>query len=370
MTPAKAASRSRKAWVNKMLETNPVPTLWLSNSIDDIDPAFLRRFDMVVEVVVPPAAARAGLLERAAGGLLPSDQLRRITRCEHLAPAVVTRAVSVVAAIGDAVAPEQRAAAVCRLVEQSLSAQRLPPLPALGDPAPYSPEFSNADADLLALADGVAASDAGVRLCLYGPPGTGKTAWGRWLAERLGRPLIVKRASDLLGQYVGQNEKNVRNAFAAARVGGAVLLIDEVDSFIQSREGAQSQWQVSMVNEMLTQMEAFDGLFVATTNLLDAIDSAALRRFDLKVRFDALSADQAVALFARYAATLGLPPPDHGLLERARQLNGATPGDFAVLARRQRFRKARSAAELLDGVRAEVELRRGRHARPIGFVSA
>ena len=45
------------------------------------------------------------------------------------------------------------------------------------------------------------------RLCLYGPPGTGKTAFARWLAKQLKAPLVVKRTSDIMSKWVGENEK-------------------------------------------------------------------------------------------------------------------------------------------------------------------
>jgi IS5 family transposase len=117
------------------------------------------------------------------------------------------------------------------------------------------------------------------RICLYGPPGTGKTAYGRWLAQQLGKPLHVKRASDLISMWVGETEKNLAKAFAQAEEANALLLIDEVDTFLQNREGAQRSWEVSQVNEMLTQMESFGGVFIASTNLMAGLDSAALRRF-------------------------------------------------------------------------------------------
>lgn len=362
----------RKAWAHKALERNLVPTLWLGNDIASIDAAALRRFDLVIEMPKPPKRLRAGLLEAAVDCVLPRPLLDRMVACEHLSPAVVSRALSVVEVIGEGMASEQRAATVCTLVDQALSAQRLPALARHADAisAAYSPEFSNADTDLAAVAEGVGASGGGARLCLYGPPGTGKTAWAHWLARRLELPLIVKRASDLLDPFVGQSEKNVNEAFAEANRQKAVLLIDEVDSFVQSRAGSDSQWRVSLVNEMLTQMEAFDGLFISTTNELDALDLAALRRFDLKIGFNALTGEQAARLLVRYAGELALSPVDELLLERARRLQGATPGDFAAIARRHRFCKLSSAAALLEAVQAEVTLRGRRGGRPIGFVAA
>jgi transitional endoplasmic reticulum ATPase len=106
---------------------------------------------------------------------------------------------------------------------------------------------------------------------------------------------------------LGQSEKNIAHAFAQAEQDRALLLIDEVDSFLQDRRGAQRSWEVSQVNEMLTRMEAFSGVFIAFTNLMAGLDQAALRRFDLKVKFDFLKAKQAQELLWRYCITLGLP---------------------------------------------------------------
>lgn len=106
------------------------------------------------------------------------------------------------------------------------------------------------------------------RLCLYGPPGTGKTAFAHYLAKQLAKPLIIKRASDLLSPYIGETEMAVAAAFNQATKQQAILLIDEVDSFLQDRSKARQSWEVSMVNELLTQLEAFDGVFIASTNLM------------------------------------------------------------------------------------------------------
>jgi SpoVK/Ycf46/Vps4 family AAA+-type ATPase len=58
-----------------------------------------------------------------------------------------------------------------------------------------------------------------------------------------------------------------------------VLLLDEADSFMQSRKDAVRNYEVSEVNEMLQGMERFNGIFICTTNLFDRLDEAALRRF-------------------------------------------------------------------------------------------
>lgn len=77
--------------------------------------------------------------------------------------------------------------------------------------------------------------------------------------------------------------KNIASAFSEAERDNAVLLIDEVDSFLRDRRDAKASWEVTQVNEMLTQMEQFQGVLIASTNLIEGFDQAALRRFDLKL---------------------------------------------------------------------------------------
>ena len=129
-------------------------------------------------------------------------------------------------------------------------------------------------------------------LCFYGAPGTGKTALAEHIAKASDRPLIIKQASDLMSKYVGETEQNMAAMFREAEAEKAVLLLDEADSFLQDRRGAQRTYEVTEVNEMLQGMERFAGIFVCTTNLLDRIDQAALRRFTFKIRFMPLTAAQ------------------------------------------------------------------------------
>ncbi|QIL44469.1 AAA family ATPase [Acidovorax sp. HDW3] len=369
----RSAAQSSKAWLNRALEDNPVPTLWLTNDVASLDPAFVRRFDIVLELPVPPRAQRQRMLQAQGGGWLDAPRLQRLAECEQLSPAVIARASSVAQALAPRIGQEASAHALERLVNHTLQAQGHRPLQRHDPhrlPELYDPAFTHADTDLNALAQGLAAAQTqghGARLCLYGPPGTGKTAFGRWLAERLDKPLQVRRASDLLSMYVGEAEKNIARAFRQAEDEGALLLIDEVDSFLQDRRGAQRSWEVTQVNEMLTQMEGFAGIFIASTNLMDGLDAAALRRFDLKVKLDYLRADQAWALLQRHCAPLGLAAPGAPEQVRLARLRQLTPGDFAAVLRQQRFRPLADAGALVTALEAECSLKGGGQ-QAMGFV--
>lgn len=365
----KSTAQTRKAWVNRILEENTVPTIWLSNSVASLDPAFIRRFDMVFELPIPPKHQREKILRQACGDIVNDKGVARIAESEVLAPAVVTRAASVVRTIFDELGQERSTAAIEHLISNTLGAQGHQPIRKNNPnnlPEIYDPRFINADADLVAICDGLMQSRSG-RLCFYGPPGTGKTAYGRWLAEKLGMPLLIKRASDLVSMWVGGTEKNIAAAFRQAERDGALLLIDEVDSFLQDRRNAVRSWEVTEVNEMLTQVESYAGVLAVSTNLMSGLDQAALRRFDIKVKFDFLRDDQSSELLRRYCATQEIFVPDDCNLGQLSRLKNLTPGDFAAVFRQTRFRPLCTAVELVTALEAECAIKEGARST-IGFV--
>jgi SpoVK/Ycf46/Vps4 family AAA+-type ATPase len=365
-------SGEAKGFTNRMLEGNPVPTLWVSNSVRQIDPAFLRRFDYHLEVRVPPRPVRRRILEKHVDGLAVGPAwLERMAGCENLSPADVRGAARVVGlsgltdrdaveaaldrVLGNRVAVRGEALAVNQQHEDGLG---------------YRLDYVNATHDLGELAASFERHPRG-SILLYGPPGTGKTRWARHLADRLGRPLLVRRASDLLDCWVGNTEKNIARMFREARAEGAVLLLDEADSFLRERGGAVRSWEVTQVNELLTQMESFDGLFVCSTNLVDWLDAASFRRFTFKVRLSYAGPEQAWAMFVALAEDLGvdLGPGRGRLREAVDRLRCLTPGDFATVRRQARLLAGpHDARKLLAALEEECRAKKESGCgRPLGF---
>ena len=122
-----------------------------------------------------------------------------------------------------------------------------------------------------------------------------------------------------------------------------------------------------MVNELLTGMEAFGGIFIASTNLMQGLDQAALRRFDCKIRFDYLDPDQAVALLDRSCAALVLAPADAIERRIVSRLSNLTPGDFAAVSRRHQFQSLGSTGDFIEALSAECAFKEGARAA-IGFL--
>ncbi|HET6633167.1 MAG TPA: AAA family ATPase [Rhodanobacteraceae bacterium] len=363
------AESLRKSWINQTLESNPVPAVWVCNSIGAMDPAYLRRFDLAVEFRRLTRTARRRMIDRHfRRGEISAQCAERLAEVDALTPAALERTARVLRSLHTRSA-SQRDAEAEQIVTTSLRASgyhRQLPKPVL--PAHYDPAFLRCDADLDGIVRGLKRGGS-ARLCLYGPPGTGKSAFAHHLGRELDRPVLVRRASDLLGKYIGETEKALRRAFEQARDDQAILLIDEADGFLRDRRGAERSWEVSQVNELLTQMEAFDGIFVASTNLLDMLDAAALRRFDFKLKFDAMDRAQRRAMLLRVADTAD----DTDAATRAacaaiERLEHVTPGDFANVLRQLRLtRDPASAARVVELLRAEVAMK-PRAGRPIGFV--
>ena len=362
-----------KAWINDLLETNPVPTLWVSNSIWQLDPALVRRFSLVVELPNPTRSVRRRMLDQAlaASGVRP-QWLERMAENAHLAPALIEQAGRRAASLAGepAVALEQR---LERMLGNTLEAMGLPRKGRTASQGltGYRLDCLNPDEDLTAIAEGLDKDPRG-RLCLYGPPGTGKTAFAEHIARALDRPLLIKRASDLLSKWVGDTEQHIARMFGEAERETAVLLLDEADSFLRERSGSHYSWEVTQVNELLTQMEGFDGLFIAATNLIDTLDAASLRRFDLKVRFDYLRPEQTERLFVQVLAEQGVATDlDAEFLDRLGQLDRLTPGDFSTVIRRLRITGEPWTPEgLLEGLRAEYRAKPESRQRPMGFTAS
>jgi len=139
-------------------------------------------------------------------------------------------------------------------------------------------------------------SDIEAKIIFYGPPGTGKTLTANAIAKELNKPVLSLDSSKILSMYVGESEKNVRRMFdeyysvAEKLKTKPVLLLNEADQFLSARTTSAHSSADKMHNQMqnifLEQLEKFDGLLIATTNLLETIDSAFSRRFEYKIKFE------------------------------------------------------------------------------------
>ena len=204
-----------------------------------------------------------------------------------------------------------------------------------------------------------------MNILLFGPPGTGKTEFVKYLGKELDRRVVVVKGSDILGKYVGESEKNIAAAFSRAEAERAILFFDEVDGLLSDRANARQSWEVTQVNELLQQMENFDGIMVAATNFSKNLDPATMRRFTFKLEFGYLDDDGKRLFFERFFKAA---PADDEFAE-LKALRNLAPGDFRTV-RQELFYlgDAVTNADRIAALKEECAVKKdGDRRAPIGF---
>ena len=360
-----------KAWINQQLETNIVPTIWICNNHNSIDNAFLRRFIFSIEISTPPRSIREKIAKYYLSEFNLTDSVfKNISLHDHLSPAQLENAARLVKLNGSTDHHDieiildkalQNSMKVMGQIHQTVMQSSI---------TPYSLDYLNVDTSVpLERLVYSLKKTTKVNLCFYGHPGTGKSQLAEYLSEVLDKPILIKRASDLLDAYVGGNEKNIAAIFSEATQEKAILFLDEADSFLRKRENMSKSWEVSQVNELLQQMERFNGIFICATNLFSHIDQAALRRFVFKIRFDYLTLAQRLSLFAKSLDMTGNEIcKSH--IKRLEKLTTLTPGDFTtVLKQAIILGEPINSEELVTQLENECSIKQGNKTQQrIGFI--
>ena len=356
---------TNKAAINRALENNKIATIWITNKVQDMDEAVLRRFDIAINLPIPDEKTRKRIIEKYSNGLSTKESVKRLLGYTPLSPAVIQKAAKVALSLDKFDKQKAFEMVIDNTLKSQGHSKDKRADQGLSLPQSYNVEFINASTDLDRLTHGIKES-RNARICIYGAAGTGKSAYAKFVAKSLNKPLVLKKSSDLINQYIGETEKNIAQAFKEAREKGAVLVFDEVDTFLQDRNNAVRNCEISQVNEMLVQMENFEGIFIATTNLLDRLDSASIRRFDMKIEFSYLKSEQALSLFKKECEILGLKASSSDL-----KLVGSfaflTPGDFAAVLRANKFSPLADANEFANRLNDEIRYKKIENERRVGF---
>ena len=367
-----------KAWVNQTLENNPVPTLWISNSINQIDPAYRRRFQFHLELKNPPQNVRANITKKYLAGLdVSAEFIEKLAARRTLTPAQIHSAARFAQLTFGKVEGQVDDGVEALMLKQLERSDEALGYRDENDKSQYRPLVTTYDLSLLNIETRhpvekiiAALKNKGTgSLCFYGMPGTGKTALGEHVAKSMERPLIIKKASDLMSKYVGETEQQMATMFKEAEQEKAVLLLDEADSFLQNRALAQRSYEITEVNEMLQGMERFKGVFICTTNLFDRIDEAALRRFTFKIQFKPLTREQREKMFTTEALDGNSAHLTGKICDRLNKLQMLTPGDFAAVKRQiTLLDETLTPEEFLEQLEQEHKVKPDiRWARTIGF---
>ncbi|MBK6851962.1 MAG: AAA family ATPase [Burkholderiales bacterium] len=363
-----------KSWINTMLETNAHPVIWISNRVDYLDPAYLRRFSLCVEFPQTPLSLRKRLAQStlAKVGCTP-ETIDAVSRNQHASPALLSAAARFADLTqGSGMGPD---AAVLVHLDEHAKAQ------GIHAPGVLARRTQRFDMRYLNFAGNVTPDgllqalqrDAGAAIVFSGPPGTGKTQFAAEIAQRMDRQLVVRTASDINSKWYGESEANVAGMFRQCDPKTEVLFLDEAEVLLAARESSGHRADRAVTAEFLRWLEVYEGTFICATNHAADFDAALMRRFAFRVHFLPMTLSQRTTMFAEQAlgwspeARQDQPALDDQTLQQLARLDLLTPGDFANAGRRAR-RLGLTAKQWVEELQAEQSAKGHSAQVRIGFI--
>jgi hypothetical protein len=233
---------------------------------------------------------------------LVTDQIPDLSARYRIAPGIIERVTSLVAARGGAF---DVAGELDREIRQHLEvrlgqlAQRVERLPTWADVA-LPGDVKDSLLELIARIrqrrrvfeewgfDRKMTSSRGVTALFQGGPGTGKSMVAGVIARELGLDLYRVDLSRVVSKWIGETERNLAMVFDAAEEGQCIILFDEADSLFARRTEVRSsndRYANLEVNFLLQRLDTFEGIALLTTNFSGGIDGAFKRRLSLRLTF-------------------------------------------------------------------------------------
>ena len=378
-----------KGWLNQLLEEPGARMIWITNDINNIEESVLRRFSYSLHFKPFNRCQRNQLWNN----ILRKNKVKRFFKrsdVESFAKKYCISAGAIDLSIKKAVevipCSKQKFHQVVNLaLEAHLTLINFGEKPVNKNQIEqnYSLDGLNIHGDIKTITDQLKKFDQFLRnsehdmiqnidLLFYGPPGTGKSELARYIAGCLDREIICKRVGDLQSKWVGEGEKNIKRAFQEAEAEEKILIIDEADSLLFSRDRAQHSWEISFTNEFLTQMERFRGILICTTNRMKDLDDASIRRFNYKIEFDYLDAEGNIIFYNKLLAHLINTHQSDNIKQILRQIVGLSPGDFKTVRDRYAFYSPEELNHqiLVQALCDEVRIKNAQKGqRDIGFFS-
>jgi len=365
---------TNKSWINNFLDNHDRKIIWITNRSREIEPSTMRRFAFSLKFDRLTAKNRTNVFQyelRKQGlkGSIDADAVCDLAKLYDVDAGGIVNAVNVMKLQrrGTPETLRHMAETVLRNHQEATVGKKYSIRPR--DFRNYSLEGLNTSQDLekiaLVLKDfiekKVGKGVPSVTALLYGMPGTGKSEFVHYLGNVLGKDITLKRVSDIESMYVGETEKNIAQAFREAQENGNILFFDEADSFFYPRKDALRSFEKKFTNELLAQLDNFQGIVLFSTNDIEGLDHAAIRRFSFKVQFLPLKAS-GILHFYRLLLMPMVGPEEMTIEEQARlmAIRNLTPGDFKVVKDQYSFasEQAPPHGELITALEREVEHKR------------
>lgn len=368
----------QKAWLNEYLDTNKCKTIWITNSIECIDESIVRRFNYVLEFNDLSNLQRENILTSITNKnkctFLSPEDIKLFSQSEKLTSGHFSIALRTVENLE--ATDSKKKEYFTNILKEHQNMLGSKPLRLKSINSNYCIKGLNIDQSPTTVIEQTRKilekienddGDINLNTLLYGPPGTGKTEFVKYLAQELGKEILLKRASDLLSMWVGGSEKNIRKAFEDAEREKKILFIDEADSLLSPREGHNRTWETTQVNEILTCMENFRGILLCATNHVDNLDMAAQRRFLFKMKFDYLDKSGVKHFYDKFFTRYVSDELKDSDIEILGSIQGLTPSDFNNLKRKFDVLKPKNHCEILEQLQLEIGYKKSLFKKKIGM---
>jgi len=362
-----------KGWLNQLLEIPGTRMIWITNNIENVDQSVLRRFAFSIFFKPFNRGQRVTLWntvlqQHKVKSLYNQSEIEKLSKYKVNAGAI-DMAVKKAIESGKGKKDFYKNVRLSLDSYQTLLNKGEAVRDKEGVEESYSLDGLNISGDIQLMMSQLkkfncylsrpGSKNMNLNLLFFGPSGTGKSALARYIGHLLDREILCKRSSDILNPYIGGTETNIKNAFQEAESENAVLVIDEADSLLFSRDRAVRSWEISFVNELLSQIEKFKGILICTTNRLVDLDKATIRRFNYKIEIKYLTGGGNVIFYRKLLAELVDSPIDMESINFLKRIECLAPGDFKVVRDRFSFCEPGQVNNgmLLEALREEVVMK-------------
>jgi transitional endoplasmic reticulum ATPase len=346
-----------KIFINRLLEKHETPIIWVCNDIEKMHLSFVRRMTYIMEFSVPGLSIRENIwnkfLKTYKNIDISQNNIKTLASKWKSPPSIVENAVKAVdLACGNFHDLDTAISNSMKCFEIKENIIFKPNLL-------FNISYINCSHNINEITKQILSSKSqNWSMCIEGKPGTGKSEYGKYLSNKMEITVIEYKSGDLLGKFVGETEQKIKDAFEEASKEKALLIFDEVDSLLFSRDRSVRSFEISQVNSFLIELEKYKYPIVCTTNHFDMLDTAALRRFVFKLKFESLNDHQFYKIFKEYFK----------LDCNHRALKNAVIGDFACVLRKESFLNTNNEKQIYNWIQEEIELRNDSKSNQIGFV--
>lgn len=334
-----------KSWLNSLMDSHNNKIIWIANRTTEIDKSTMRRFDYVLEFKKPSKELKVKVFNNLVekynlSNVLTKRNIEMLSSKYDVDSGGIEKSLRFIKNDKGLSKKEAVGKVEKILTNHELAIHGKAKKKVVKDFKEYSLDCLNTSVEPEKIINLIRRFEKSkmtkASILLSGMPGTGKTEFVEYIGHLLEKEICLKKGSDIKSKWVGGTEANIANAFEEAMDKEKILFFDEADSFFHPREDASHSWEKGETNEMLAQLNEYNGIVFFATNFMDGLDPAAMRRFNIKAEFKPLNIDGRLTLFNKFFGDM-FKVNDEELRTKLSSLNNLTHGDYSVVSDNVKF---------------------------------